>query len=163
VKEAVGRKMLSKLDKRIIALISRDIPLTKRPFKDLARKLGIGECFLLGRIKSFKKNGLMRKFSASLNHKKIGFRYNAMVVWDIPDSIIDKAGNVMASFSEVSHCYRREKSPGWNYNIYSMVHGKTKSECLETVKKISDKVGRDFDHMALFSSKEEKKTGAKYS
>src|SRR3989338_1410081 len=110
--------MLSKLDKTIVGLISRDIPLTKEPFKDLAEKLGIEERLLLGRIRSFKKNGLMRKFSASLNHKKIGFRYNAMVVWNVPNKLVDKAGNIMASFGEVSHCYQREKSPGWNYNLY---------------------------------------------
>ncbi|MDP3788775.1 MAG: Lrp/AsnC family transcriptional regulator [Candidatus Omnitrophota bacterium] len=155
--------MLSELDKTIISLISRDIPLTKRPFKDLAGRLGIDEKLLIERIRLFKKNGLMRKFAASLNHKKIGFRYNAMVAWNVPDKLIDKAGNIMASFREVSHCYQRQIAPGWNYNLYSMVHGRTKEECLGVVKKISAKVGRNIDHRALFSFKEEKKTGAKYS
>ena len=154
--------MLSKLDKRIISLISRDIPLTKSPFRDLADRLGIDERLLLGHIRLLKKNGLMRKFSASLNHKKIGFRYNAMVVWNVPDDLIDKGGNIMASFSEVSHCYHRKKTPCWGYNLYSMVHGKTKSECLKVIKKISLKIGKDIDHKALFSHKEEKKTGAKF-
>ncbi len=104
----------------------------------------------------------MRKFSAILNHKKIGFRYNAMVVWDVPEALIDRAGGIMAFFDEVSHCYQREKRDGWNYNLYSMIHGRTKKECFAVVKKISDKVGRNIDHMALFSFKEEKKAGAKY-
>lgn len=155
--------MLSRLDKRIISLISRDIPLTKRPFKDLAGKLGIDEQVLLGRIRSYKSSGLMRKYSASVNHRKIGFRYNAMVVWNIPQKFIDTAGNIMASFDEVSHCYQRKKSHGWNYNLYSMIHGKTKIECLGVVKKISEKIGADIEYRALFSSKEEKKTGPKYS
>ncbi len=154
--------MLSKLDKKIIGLISRDIPLTNEPFKDLADKLGVEERLLLERIRFFKKNGLMRKFAASLNHKKIGFRYNAMVVWNVPEALIDKAGNVMASFAEVSHCYQRKSIPGWNYNLYSMIHGKTKENCLGVVKEISDKVGRNIDHRILFSSKEEKKVGARY-
>lgn len=154
--------MLSKLDKKIVALISGDIPLTKRPFKDLAERLGIDERLLLERIRLFKKNGLMRKFAATLNHKKIGFRYNAMVVWNCPEALIDKAGRVMASFDEVSHCYRRRKTSGWNYSLYSMVHGRTRNDCLEVVKKISDKIGANIDHSALFSSKEEKKTGAKF-
>ena len=153
---------MSRLDKRIINLISKDIPLTKRPFKDLAGKLGIGEKELLERIRFFKKNGLMRKLSASLNHKKIGFRYNAMVVWNVPQKFIDKAGNIMASFDAVSHCYEREKAPVWNYNLYSMIHGRTKTECLKVVRKISQRIGLRLEHKALFSFKEEKKTGAKY-
>jgi len=155
--------MLSKLDKAIISLVSKDIPLTKEPFKDLAGSLGIDERILLKRITSFKKNGLMRKFAASLNHRKLGFRYNAMVVWNIPERIIDKAGNIMASFDEVSHCYQRKKVPGWNYNLYSMIHGRTKKDCLKVVKKILNKTGMNIEYRALFSSKEEKKTGARYS
>lgn len=154
--------MLSKLDKRIVGLISKDIPLTRELFADLASKLGIEERILLERIRLFKKNGLMRKFAASLNHKKIGFRYNAMVVWNVPEKLIDKAGGIMASFDEVSHCYERKARPGWNYNLYSMIHGRTKKECLGVVKKISAKVGTKIEHRALFSSKEEKKTGARY-
>jgi len=153
--------MLSKLDKDIIALISRDIPLTKRPFKDLADKLGVDERVLLGRIKSFKAGGLMRKFSASLNHRKIGFRYNAMVIWNVPESRIDKAGNIMASYESVSHCYERRKAPCWHYNLYSMIHARTRQECLSVVDKIYKRIGNP-EYRILFSSKEYKKTGATY-
>jgi len=175
--------MLSKIDKKIISLISQDIPLVKEPFKDLAGRLGIDERTLLERIHAFKKDALMRKFSASLNHRKIGFLYNAMVVWDVPEKLIDKAGGIMASFDEVSHCYQREKRPGWSYNLYSMVHGRTKSECIGVVKRISNALGRllrpslrghfsvrsnlkrprnDVIYKVLFSSKEYKKTGVRY-
>lgn len=156
------RAPVSGLDKSIIGLISRDIPLVKEPFRDLACALGIEQDLLLERMRSFKKNGVMRKFSAILNHKKIGFRWNAMVVWNVPERLVDKAGKVMASFDEVSHCYQREKRHDWNYNLYSMVHGRTRSDCLGVVKKISDKISTDIDYRVLFSSKEEKKTGAQY-
>ncbi len=155
-------RTLSKLDKTIISLISRDIPLVSEPFKNLAGRIGMSERALLKRVRSFKKDGFMRKFSASINHRKIGFLYNAMVVWDIPEALIDKAGGIMASFSEVSHCYQREKRPDWNYNLYSMVHGRTKDECIGVVRKISDRIGLKLDRSILFSSKEYKKTGARY-
>jgi len=153
--------MLKALDKAIISLLSEDIPLAKRPFKELAVKLGIKENLLLSRLKSYKKNGLMRKFSAALNHRRIGFKYNAMVVWDIPDELIARAGNLMAAFSQISHCYQREKPSGWNYNLYSMIHGRTKKECFDVVKDIVKKIGCK-DYQVLFSSKEYKKTSAQY-
>ncbi|MDP3787645.1 MAG: Lrp/AsnC family transcriptional regulator [Candidatus Omnitrophota bacterium] len=153
--------MLSKLDKTIVGLISQDIPLVKEPFRGLAHKLGIKEETLLGRIKFYKKNGLMRKFSASLNHRKVGFKHNVMAVWNVPDRLIDKAGNLMASFPEVSHCYERRRARDWNYNLYSMIHGRTKKECLKTVSDISKKTGCK-DHRVLFSSREYKKSAARY-
>lgn len=153
--------MLSKLDKRIINLVSQDIPLTKCPFKDLAGKLGIDESLLFKRMRLFKKKGLMRKFCASLNHKKIGFQHNAMVVWNIPDKLVNKAGNLMASFAQVSHCYRRKKAPEWNYNLYSMIHGRTRKECLGVVRDILKKTSPK-DYRVLFSTYEYKKSAARY-
>lgn len=153
--------MFSNLDKKIISLISQDIPLVKEPFKDLAFKLGIGQEMFLGRIKVYKKSGFMRKFSASLNHAKIGFQHNAMVVWNIPNNLINKAGNLMASFAEVSHCYQRKKTAEWNYNLYSMIHGRSKKECLEVARDISKKTSCK-DYRILFSTYEYKKSAAKY-
>ena len=153
--------MLSKLDRTIVGLISRDIPLVKEPFKGLANKLVIDEEILLGRIRSYKKNDLMRKFSATLNHRKAGFKHNVMAVWNIPDRMVDKAGNIMASFPEVSHCYERKRVRGWDYNLYSMIHGRTKKGCLEVVMGISKKIGCK-DCRVLFSSREYKKSAARY-
>lgn len=153
--------MLKDLDKAMISLLSQDIPLIRRPFKNLAQRAGIEEKILISRLKAYKKNGLMRKFSAALNHRKIGFKHNAMVVWNIPQKLIHKAGSLMAAFSQISHCYQRAKAPGWNYNLYSMIHGRSKKECLDVVKDIARKTGCK-DYKVLFSSQEYKKTAAKF-
>jgi len=153
--------MLSKLDKNIISLISRDIPLVKEPFRNLSLKLGIKQEALFKKLKFYKKKNLLRKFCASLNHRKIGFGYNAMVVWDIPRERLNKAAGLMVASAQVSHCYQREKAPDWNYNLYSMIHGKSKKECLDVVKDISGKIGCK-DYQVLFSSQEYKKTAARY-
>ena len=153
--------MISRLDRKIIGLISRDIPLVARPFEKLAHKLGIEEHKLIERVKAFKKSGVLRKYSTVLNHRKVGFNYNAMAAWDVPDRLIKKAGSAMACYKAVSHCYERKRNRSWNYNLYSMIHGKTKKECLDVVKDISKKTGIS-DYKVLFSSKEYKKTGVKY-
>ncbi|MDO8488862.1 MAG: Lrp/AsnC family transcriptional regulator [Candidatus Omnitrophota bacterium] len=153
--------MLSKFDKSIISLISQDIPLVKEPFKRLSLKLGIKQDVLLKRLAYYKKINLLRKFCASLNHRKIGFEHNAMVVWNIPDACIIKVGKLMAAFSQVSHCYQRKKASDWNYNLYSMIHGRSKKECLDVVEGISKRVGYK-DYKILFSSEEYKKIAARY-
>ncbi len=153
--------MLSTLDRNIIGLISQDIPLVKEPFKNLALQLGIKERLFFARIKLYKKKGLLRKFCASLNHKKIGFAHNAMVVWNIQNSLVTKAGNIMATFAAVSHCYQRKKNTDWNYNLYSMVHAKTKRGCLDVIREISKKINCK-DYRILFSCEEYKKSAPKY-
>lgn len=153
--------MIKKIDRKTIRLISKDLPLNEKPFTEIAGKLGITEKVLLKRMRAYKKNGVMRKFDAVVNHRKIGFKYNAMVVWDVSGKYVAKAGKVMASFSEVSHCYERKKVMGWKYNLYSMVHGKTRKSCYDVVEQIVRKVDCR-EYLVLFSSKEYKKTGVKY-
>jgi hypothetical protein len=85
-----------------------------------------------------------------------------MVVWNVPEKMVEKAGTMMASFDEVSHCYERRKCDGWNFNLYCMVHGKTKAGCISIVKEITNKIGPGVSYSILLSTKEEKKTGAKY-
>jgi DNA-binding Lrp family transcriptional regulator len=153
--------MPTQRDKAIIRLICQDIPLVKEPFGALARKLGMRQEEFLERIRAYKKNGFLRKLSAALNHRTIGFRHNAMAVWNIPRGRIDKAGGIMASCAEVSHCYQRKRSPGWKYNLYTMIHGKTKRECFDVVRGISRKTAcRDYD--VLFTRREYKKSAAIY-
>ena len=84
-----------------------------------------------------------------------------MAVWNVPDKLIDKAGNLMASFPEVSHCYERKRARDWNYNLYSMIHGRTRRGCLEVVRGISRKIACK-DYRVLFSSREYKKSAARY-
>lgn len=153
--------MLSKIDKKIISVISQDIPLVREPFRVMAGKLGMGEEGLLKRIRVYKKRGFLRKFSAAINHKKIGFRYNAMAVWNIPEENIDEAAAYMVSLPEVSHCYQRKTAFDWNYNLYSMIHGRTKAECLDIVRNIAGKTVCK-DYRVLFSSEEYKKSSANY-
>lgn len=153
--------MPKELDKTIISLISQDIPLCSRPFESLASRLGIEEGILIDRLKAYKRSGLIRKFSAVLNHRKIGFNYNAMVVWDVPDKLVDQAGSFMAAFAQISHCYQREKAIGWNYNLYSMIHGRSKKECLNLIKDISKRLSCR-KYQVLFSSEEYKKTAVKF-
>ena len=83
--------MISELDKKIISIISGDLQLIDQPFQRIASKVGISEQKLLGLIRSYRQDGTMRKFSAVLNHRKVGFKYNAMAVWNIPEDLAEKS------------------------------------------------------------------------
>jgi DNA-binding Lrp family transcriptional regulator len=148
---------ISSLDRKIIRLLASDIPLVDRPFKRMGEKIGISEEEILQRIRYYKNKGIMRKYTAILNHRKAGFLYNAMVVWDIPKDKLEKAGKIVASFSQVSHCYLRERLDKWRYNLYAMIHARSRKSCLEIAKKICKKI-KNKNCKVLFSRKEYKKS-----
>jgi DNA-binding Lrp family transcriptional regulator len=153
--------MLDDLDKKIIALIQGDLPLTKQPFALLAQELGISEELLLERIRNLKAQGIIRRFGATLHHQKAGLKANAMIAWQVPEPKIEEIGAIMAQHKEVTHCYQRVTYPDWPYNLYTMVHGRNQKECLQIAQKIALETGVK-DYVLLFSEKEFKKTSMTY-
>ena len=153
------------LTERQIALareLQKDLPLVERPFDDWAAALGLSPAELLAETRGFLARGEMRRFAAVLQHRAAGFVANAMGVWKVPENEDpDKYGAVMASFSAVSHCYRRPTYPDWPYALFSMVHGRTVDDCERTLQAIAAKTGLS-EYKALYSSKEYKKTRVKY-
>jgi DNA-binding Lrp family transcriptional regulator len=153
--------MLTKLEKRIIASIQDDIAIKERPYLEIAKNLGISQEALLEKLKDLCNKGIIRRFGATIRHQKSGFEANAMAAWEVDEDRIDKVGKILASFSQVSHCYRRNPTENWPYNLYTMIHSKDEKSCREIVRKMSDKASVD-TYILLFSRKELKKTSMKY-
>jgi len=152
---------LTDLEKKIIALLQTDIPVTKRPFLEMAEKIGITEDEFLSVLNDLNDRKMIRRFGATLKHQKSGYKANAMVAWQIPEHRVEEVGAIMATFREVTHCYRRNPAPGWENNLYTMVHGATEEDCYAIVDKISKAIKEDA-YTLLFSRQELKKTSMKY-
>ena len=153
--------MLTDQEKKIVRELQNNIPLVKRPFEQMALRLDMDEQELLDKIEEFKQRGILRRFGATVRHQNLGYTANAMVVWDIPEDQVEEAGKTMAQFPEVSHCYQRPTHPGWPYKLFTVVHGKTRSECEEKARLISQKTGYH-NYKPVFSTRELKKSSMKY-
>ena len=153
--------MLTELEKKIIASIQEDMEITERPYAAIAEKIGITEEALLKRLKDLSQRGVIRRLGATLRHQRAGFSANAMVAWMVAEDRIQEVGQKMASFDQVSHCYRRNPTPDWPYNLYTMVHADSEQACQETARKMSSATSVQ-DYTLLFSREELKKTSMVY-
>ncbi|SPD74856.1 conserved hypothetical protein [uncultured Desulfobacterium sp.] len=153
--------MIDDLDKEVIRLIQGDLPVEERPFAVLAKQAGISEQDFIERVRNLKKEGILRRFGATLRHQKAGYDSNAMVAWLVPDERVDEVGHALARFREVTHCYQRRPQGDWPYNLFSMVHAGSREQCRKIAQRMSDAV-RVKDYILLFSEKEFKKTSMEY-
>jgi DNA-binding Lrp family transcriptional regulator len=152
---------VSTQDRAIINQIQEELPLIKRPFDDWATSLAIEVPVLLTHIQQLQQSGVVRRFGAGLAHTAIGLAANAMICWQAPILHIEETGKQLASFYWVSHCYERQASPEWPFNLYTMVHQPTAEACREAVARMSLETGVNRYQM-LFTVKEYKKTRIKY-
>jgi len=152
---------LTQTDRLVINELQQDLPLVTIPFNTMAVRLGMIEGHFLAQCQSLVQRGIMRRFGASINHSRVGFKTNAMVCWIAPPDLVGVAGQKLALLPEVSHCYERQTNSLWCYNLFAMVHSHTRESCQERVSDASRRIGLN-DYILLFSTKEFKKTRVKY-
>lgn len=152
---------LSRMQKMIITYLQDDLPLTKTPYKALADEIGITTRDLIKEIKWLKEKGFLRRIGAIVRQKKAGYEANAMVAWQVPEAEVDRVGQKMATYDQVSHAYLRPAHPDWPFNLYTMLHAPTQAELEALVEKLA-KENQVTSYEVLYSKKEYKKTSMKY-
>jgi DNA-binding Lrp family transcriptional regulator len=156
-------KNLSATDRAVINALQQDMPLNEKPFDLISAKLSMETGVFIRHCQNLLERGIVRRFSASVNHKKLGFTANAMACWEVPADTVDTAGKKIATFPEVSHCYERRTNRLWPYNLFAMAHGHNKENCRAVTGKICSEAGLNRNEMVLlFSIKEIKKTRIHY-
>ncbi len=153
--------MLTELEKKVIRGLQRDLPVCPRPFQEIAQELGLEEEALAGIIQKLMDQGYIRRFGATIRHRISGFQANAMAAWAVPEKDIERVGAQMAAVREVTHCYERQVSGDWPYNVFTMIHGKTQEECEAIARRMATQTGIQ-DYALLFSDAELKKTTMRY-
>ncbi len=154
-------KSISDIERKILAALQDGLPNSRTPYADLAREIGISTDELLATLEAWKREGKLRRIGAVVNHFQVGLGEGAMVVWKVEPGRVAGVGAVLAGFKEVSHAYERQTVPGWDYNLYTMVHGTTPEAVRRTVERMSQAVGVS-DYQILATRKELKKVPPKY-
>jgi len=149
------------LDRKIITATQSGLPLVKEPYALIAEQLDIEPELLKQRLKNMLESGQIRRIGAVPNHYKLGYNANAMSVWNVPDEQIKDLGEQLGALPFVSHCYERPRFlPEWPYNLFAMLHGKSKDEVAAKVQQVVQLLG---DHCIgyelLYSTEILKKTG----
>lgn len=157
--------VLNDTDRRLIAATQAGLPLCPRPFAAVADAAGCSEDEAITRLQELMQGGLIKRFGIVVRHHELGYRANAMTVWDIPDDHVAEIGRGMAGFSCVTLCYRRpRRPPAWPYNLFAMVHGRDRAVVEEQVARMAEQLGiAALPRQVLFSLRRFKQCGARYA
>lgn len=156
---------LDELDRRIIRATQSGLPLVHRPYEAVGASLGISGEQVRERLQAMLDEGLIRRIGAVPNHYRLGFTANGMSVWDVADDRVDELGERIGQLPFVSHCYRRpRRAPIWNYNLFAMLHGRSRDEVEAQAQQVAALLGDACRaHDILYSTAILKKTGLRIS
>jgi DNA-binding Lrp family transcriptional regulator len=126
---SIDRTPLSEKEKALVGAVAGGLPLVARPYRKLAKSLGTSEEEVISLLGRMLADGRIRRMGAVIRHRRLGYRANAMAVWDVPDERVGEVGRALAQERAVTLCYRRARAlPDWPYNLYCMVHGKRREQ-----------------------------------
>lgn len=161
VNDTMSEPLLDEVDRRIVRAAQAGLPLTPRPYHTIAEQLGLTAEIVMARMKAMLENGMIRRVGVVPNHYALGYIANGMTVWDVADGRVDELGAMVGGLPFVSHCYRRPRCPpSWPYNLFAMVHAKSRDQAETFADQIAALLGdacRKSD--ILYSSRILKKTG----
>lgn len=149
---------------RLLHALQDGIEIVPEPFRPLASQLGLQEPRLLAMLDRCLEDGIIRRFGVIVRHHELGFRANAMAVWDVPDALVDRCGRRAAGVPAVTLAYRRRRQlPDWPYNLFCMVHGRERRHAEQVVRSISATARLEsYPHRVLFSTRRHKQCGARF-
>ncbi len=154
-------QLLDATDRQIIVATQAGLPLVAEPFAALARQLGLETDEVLQRVADMQACGIIRRIAAVPNHYALGYIANGMSVWNVSDEHITELGGLIGGLDYVSHCYQRPRHlPLWPYNLFAMVHGRSRDDVMARVDAIAALLGDHCrGHEVLYSKRILKKTG----
>ena len=151
----------SALDRQVVRALNRDLPVQPNPFEHAAQDVGMSVADLLAEAQRLTRARVLRRFAAAVDHQRVGFATNAMAVWRVEADRADAAGAGAAACPAVSHCYQRETHPDWPYNLFAMVHARTRAECETVLADLARRIGQS-DRAVLYTTAEYKKARLRY-
>lgn len=152
--------MIDEKDLDLLKIAQDGVQLTQRPYLVLGDKMGISEQEVIERLRALQEAGIIRRFAATIGHRALGIVANAMIAWKAAPQDVERVGILFASVDEVTHCYERAYAEDWPYNLYTMVHSKSRDDCLKIADQLSQISGIR-EYRVLFSEFEYKKTSAR--
>jgi len=148
---------LDPLDLHLLSELENGLPLVKEPYEEIGVRLNLTGNEVLERIRNLQAAGIIRKFRARINPRRVGISANALVAWKCADSLNGDIGSLLASFPCVTHCYERRPVPGrWEYTVYTVHHGYSREAVQAEIRTLGDHIGVH-DYVVLFSTEEFKR------
>lgn len=162
---AQQRHVLSAAEWHLVSLVQEGFPLVTRPYQALAQAWGATEKTVLDILAHWLNTGIVKRYGAVVRHHELGYRANAMWVLDIPAADLQSLAHQLAAAPEVRLCYERpRRGSEWPYNLFCMVHGKSRESVLAIIARLSEQFAlHRFGNDVLIGEHRYKQRGAWYA
>ncbi len=127
---------MDELDRRIINQLQGGFPVSERPYRDAARRLGTSESELITRIRCMLDDGLLTRFGPLFHAERMGGALSLCAL-RVPPQRFEEVAEKVNSFPEVAHNYQREH----DMNMWFVLATETPEQLDATLRQIEECTG----------------------
>ena len=127
---------MNETDKRILNEIQTDFPITKRPFHELGKRLGLSESEVIERVRKLKDKGVIRRIGGNFHSNKLNFA-STLCAAKVPEGKIEHFVQVVNLYPGVTHNYLRDH----DYNVWFTFIAEDMDTICNALERISRETG----------------------
>ena len=127
---------MNETDKRILNEIQTDFPITKRPFHELGKRLGLSESEVIERVRKLKDKGVIRRIGGNFHSNKLNFA-STLCAAKVPEGKIEHFVQVVNLYPGVTHNYLRNH----DYNVWFTFIAEDMDTISNALERISGETG----------------------
>ncbi|MEX5284338.1 Lrp/AsnC family transcriptional regulator [Selenomonas sputigena] len=105
--------MLTAFDKKLLNVLQAGLPISSRPFADLAQEVDSDEITVLERVRFLKKEGYLRRIGPFFDSEKMGYKGTLVALRVIPE-FMKSVVEVVNRYPGTTHNYERNGK----YNLW---------------------------------------------
>jgi siroheme decarboxylase len=127
---------MDKLDKKILDIIQKEIPIEPRAFKVVAEQVGTSEADVISRIKKLKQNRIIRRVGGSFDSKGLGY-HSVLVAAKVSDEKLKNTVSCLNRYTGVTHNYQRNH----DYNLWFTLTASSPKRVNEIIEILKQETG----------------------
>jgi len=94
---------LDEIDRKILNMLQSD---ARTSFASIARESKVSEATIRFRVKKLIKKGVITRFTALLDARKIGLSVTAIIMAKVDPTLLEEAFEQLTSFNETHHVFQ---------------------------------------------------------
>lgn len=124
------------VDRAIVNALQGGFPLSRRPFAEVAERLGLAEDELIARVRRMREDGVLSRFGPMYNADRFG-GHNTLVAMAVPEDRFDAVAALVNSYAEVAHNYQRDHA----LNMWFVVAAESRARVDEVLTEVQARTG----------------------
>jgi DNA-binding Lrp family transcriptional regulator len=128
--------LIDDTDKTILNRIQSNFPITSRPYRTVAKEVGLTESEVIHRVNRLRENGIIRRIGGNFVPEKLGF-VSTLCAARVPNQKIETFAATVNEFTGVTHNYERDST----YNIWFTFIAPSYDDIAQNLDQIKMKTG----------------------